>query len=711
MIARIRTHGPEALFYLLWSLALVGLRSSQVLSELDRFYDLEFTIMGQLALSVAHGTLDMSDPFALLASYQYMAFAPGTLVAQVLTLLFSVPLGANGFALIGSSVACEVAFLVAWIYCGRSMLSRRWVCLSLLPVLFAPWHAVQWQLMPFGNHSEFLVVPMVALAFHVRAVDIRWWHWLGLLAWVAAGVFLYRLNLASAAGLTLAALTVRESRRPTAALLVTAALACLVLVLLRQGPGLGFSGELVIQSWEQLSPMSLWTTVWDKVPQLAHPCWGMMTACEPITAPPGWNVVYKSILVGFAPVVLWVGYRHPATRTPAAFVFGWCVAAFLIPIVIQREGLALLPSRYFLATFYALLACGLVALGRGGTRLRVVVALGFVLLTVGGLDVARRHHHPEKWSANRQLDVLALGHRIGATSVYLDDMPYYERTLRARRDEPYVHNQATAHILDNDTLCCPGGDGLPPAVPHCLRPQAGLRWHDPLSRSWHELLPADGSSGVPPDMLPLAVFVGDTAWAGSYGLELLHGEEPVAGELEQWSDPGDGPGSARRWVRFVPDQPLIPDGRYLWRASPGHDALERLPYSDTEEVSFVVGEEFTTAIPSAPVLVSASASGARAGAGGCGWDGVHRVDLRIDVQPTGPGTPGQLHLFARADGASQRLPWRTALVPESYTAVHLTYLVRDDGGSAPPLCLHAVHVNAAGESSDPSEERCLPFVD
>ncbi len=711
MIARIRTHGPEILFYLLWSLALVGLRSSQVLSELDRIYDLEFTIMGRLALSVAHGTLDVSDPWALPASYQYMAFAPGTLVTQVLTLLFSVPFGANGFALIGSSVACEVAFLVAWIYCGRSMMSRRWVSLSLLPVLFAPWHAVQWQLMPFGNHSEFLVVPLVALAFYVRAVDIRWWHWLGLLAWVALGVFLYRLTLASAAGLALAALTVRGSRRPTAALLITATMACVALLVLRQGPGMGFSGELVIQSWERLSPMSLWATAWDKLPQLAHPCWGMMTACEPITAPPGWNVAYKSILAGFAPLVLWVGYRHPATRTPAAFVFGWCAAAFLIPIVIQREGLTLLPSRYFLATFYALLACGLVALGRGGTRLRVVVAVGFVLLTVGGLDVARRHHHPEKWSANRQLDVLALGHRIGATRIYLDDMPYYERTLRARRDEPYIHNQATTHILDNDTLCCPGGDGLLPAVPHCLRPQAGLRWHDPLSRSWHELHPADGSAGVPPNTLPLAVFVGDTAWAESYGLELMHGGEPVAGELEQWNEPGDGPFSARRWVRFVPDQPLIPDGRYLWSASPGPAALDRLPYSDIAEVSFVVGEEDPAAIPSAPVVASASASGVRAGAGECSWHGYHRVDLRIDVQPTAPGTPGQLHLFAGGEDVSQGQPWRTALVPESYSTVHLTYLVRGDGDARHPICLRAVHVNAAGESSAPSEERCFPYTD
>lgn len=439
------------LLYPVWIAGLLGLRVTQVLSEQHLFYDQEFTNMGRLALAVTDGTVQWTPVGPFVSEYMYGFFAPGTLVIQFLTLLLSVPLGPNGFALIGAGVVCEVLLLVTWIRCGRSMMSPWLVSLSVLPLLFAPWPAVQWQLMPFGNHTEFLWIPLVALLFFANASPRRWWHWALLALLVLAGLYLYRLTVASALGCVLAGWLALPRRWRIGTALAAAALVVVSAAgVFGRGWLLGFDAEVHRLDPGLLRPDRLLVILWDNVPQLAHSCWG--NRCQQFVAPAGWNVVYKAILMLLPVFAAVAGWLDPRSRPAVVYALGWCAAGLCIPALFDSSS-----GRYFVGLYYALLACGLVALGVARGKARIAVALCFAVLAVGGMDAARRHHRPELWADNRRLDALGVGQRLGVRSIELDAVPFYNRMLDEKRYNVFVGalpDPPPAHV----GICAPEHD-------------------------------------------------------------------------------------------------------------------------------------------------------------------------------------------------------------------------------------------------------------
>ena len=159
------------------------------------------------------GTLDpdwASSIDRFVYSTTYMSYGQGTMLTSLGTVALTPLLGSSNWALQATTIVAEalsvglVAILLA------RVLRFRWALLAVALWLFPPARALTWQLLPFGNHSEFLAVPVALAAFvTLRAPGDRakWEWWVpGLL--IVLGVFFYRLNLAAA--LAFLAVALRE---------------------------------------------------------------------------------------------------------------------------------------------------------------------------------------------------------------------------------------------------------------------------------------------------------------------------------------------------------------------------------------------------------------------------------------------------------------------------------------------------------------------
>lgn len=402
--------------------ALVVLRVSNLLSELDLLYDDEFTIMGRLALHVADGTFQWEGLKALVGEYQYGSFAPGTVVTQLTTLALSMFMGANGWALIASSILFELVLLLAWLWTAERLgLSPLAAALTTGPLFFAPWFAVTWQLLPFGNHSEYLWVPLLLLGLLAAPMDRRG-------AIVAAvvvvlGVFLYRLNVASVVGLLFAGALAASPVARKRGLIAVVVGVLGVLLLLGGDWALGFDYRMA--GFDGGGLLRLPRTMWDHVPQLAQRNWGEGFGHS--AAPRGWRTIHKIALFAL-PILALRAWRRPELRPALGFVLGWSITAFAVPAAFGES-----PDRYYLPGWYALVACGLVAWAAWEGRGRRVIAGALLLLTLGGMQETWRHHRPERWVANAQIDALALGQRLGVWYLERDDAPYYARILEEGR--------------------------------------------------------------------------------------------------------------------------------------------------------------------------------------------------------------------------------------------------------------------------------------
>jgi hypothetical protein len=422
-------------------LVLVAVRVALLLSILPELHQEEFTRLGRLALDLEDGTAVLWGPAAFRQAYQYGFHAEGTMATAIVTALLSLPLGANGWALYGSTIFFEV---VLALFAGVLLLKTTdwWLALiALLPLLHPPMLVATQQLSPSGNHTEFLWIPMaIALFLAVRDTQERpWWHWLAPAALLAAGVVLYRLNIACATGLLLAVLA-RGTRRT--ALLGVAALLLGVLAA-RQigGQAGGFGYMLDGLSFERLAPGPLADWAWTYVP-VTETRWG-----RPFR-------VCLAVLLGVGLVSL---IRPGRFRVPAGFALGWAGGVLGALILLDQP-----VYRYHVALLYAVLLCGWIGLASLPGWWRAAPAVALALLGLFGVSEQMTHQRPGAWSEHAAIDSLALGQRLGVYRIKVDQLPYYQRMLDEGRwnmavgvmpypleqDEEQVHEFPAGTVAD-----------------------------------------------------------------------------------------------------------------------------------------------------------------------------------------------------------------------------------------------------------------------
>ena len=196
---------------LLGVVLLLVLRGCQLLGLGPLLFDWEFVQLGRLAVEVDAGTTAVSDLWKNPSRYIYMPHAQGTLLPIGGAALISSFLGASIWALHATSVLPEALALgllltLIWRRTGSAGL----VALAGLGWMMAPRLAVIWHLYPFGNHTEFLWVPLAtALSLDLQPSSRRGRVGIALaqVAVIALGFVAYRGNLVTVGtfGLTLLA--------------------------------------------------------------------------------------------------------------------------------------------------------------------------------------------------------------------------------------------------------------------------------------------------------------------------------------------------------------------------------------------------------------------------------------------------------------------------------------------------------------------------
>lgn len=204
---------------------LAALRTMQLLSVAPMLHDVEWLQFANLAQVLASGRLDLLvNPQELFPHYTYMDFAQGTVAVGIVTWLLSPILGITSWTLQASSMLAE-ALAVAILAAPLVVVTpSRWkVALGLAPWILAPGFAVVWQMLPFGNHTELLWVPLgIALFLAWRPPEHRpLWQLALPLALLTAGTFCYRGVLTAVGALALCGLWSRSRRFGLWALAVT----------------------------------------------------------------------------------------------------------------------------------------------------------------------------------------------------------------------------------------------------------------------------------------------------------------------------------------------------------------------------------------------------------------------------------------------------------------------------------------------------------
>jgi hypothetical protein len=137
----------------------VVLRALELRTVAHLLYSPELFGLGSLAWDLHAGTFKSTSVFEFISTYQYMQFAQGTLVVQAAATLLGVAFGPNtwAFHFVGIAFEALTVALVATITVRAA--GPVLGAVVLLPWLLPPAFVVAWQLMPYGNHTEFLWVP------------------------------------------------------------------------------------------------------------------------------------------------------------------------------------------------------------------------------------------------------------------------------------------------------------------------------------------------------------------------------------------------------------------------------------------------------------------------------------------------------------------------------------------------------------------------
>lgn len=427
-------------------LAFALLRGGQLISIHTETFDHEFHALGTLALDLQHvppavdvlggaaecwhtpqGSPDAvfltdrwpADLGEIPATYRYGAAGNTTLITQGLHALLATVRGPSSKTLRLTSVLAEL-FLVGLLAAFLLRLAPAWaVVAGLLPWLLPMGFAVEWQLLPYANHTEFLWVPIGLLWLLHRARSGASPRSSWILAWGLglAGLVLY---LGSMSGLVAFALVGAATgkgwkERLTPVGVATAAWAC---VALWSDPSLG----VMVEGSPRLAPSALLgPAAWAEALERAYPM--SMTLPGPLAA------LKMEVLIGLGCLGALLSLRLPGTpRLLAGFALVWAGVAFLLATLVPHSA-----QRYYLPSYYGMLLCSTVLPVIWTGRLRLVAASLCLLLGLSGLTDNTARLRPADWEQTRSFDSLGLTARLGVLCARLDELPYYAVLLEEGR--------------------------------------------------------------------------------------------------------------------------------------------------------------------------------------------------------------------------------------------------------------------------------------
>lgn len=454
-------------------LALLVLRLVELRTLAHLLYAQELMGLGSLAWDLDHGGLTHDGTLAgFIATYQYNHFDQGTLVVQALFLGLSRLFGTTGFVFhcVGIGLEAVTVGCVAWL--GSRLAGPRslWAMGALL---FPPAFVVAWQLLPYGNHTDFLFIPALLGVLWLRAGQSGAVRLPVLFVLLVVGVVLYRMNAAAGVASVVAALALGGGARLRSGATVVAAglvaLACVFALHAVWPEGQGDGGLLPSVGFGRRGSVQ----------------WAFFGAPRNLWG--GWP--WRLALAVWAAGGLWVGARDPSLRPLVTYLATLAAGALAAPLLLAPPH-----PEYLLTGLYALLLLGMVGLATseeavGGFGRRVAIASAAVMLLAGLAD-ARWLADATTWETTRGFDGIAAHFELGIEDPDADEISSWAAMLASGRGSQATGVATSTHIeaacplqpgrLDPGPLRAADEDRCPGWSEGAL----GRRWMDLRAQGW-----------------------------------------------------------------------------------------------------------------------------------------------------------------------------------------------------------------------------------
>ena len=406
------------------------LRLLQVRSSAHILFHGEFAGIARLFRFLDQGTFAWRGIRAFVHETTYQWFAQGTSFLQVVAWLLEPVFGRTLWAHWGAAALLEALAVLLFAATVHRLAGPGLALLGGLALALPPNAVLAWNLQPYGNHNEFLWVPL-GIAFWLAGRDPmrrRGWQWVAPVALLAAGLVLYRANVFVLAAAAVAIAWPERARlaRSAGFLAATVALAAGLFAFLGLTPwgtstegGLGSFPDPRIAASGALHGLSV---AWH----------GELPAFAPTR---GLAYLHRLVLLGavVGAGLAALGRRGSEPRSRVAlFAAGWGVLALAAPALSDHA-----IGRYFVPGWCAAMLALVSLLAAVRPVRRAVVGVLVVGVLAGGVAAAR-WIDAATWDRTEQLDGIALWFELEVNTVDLDELPFYERIITEGRGSPYV---------------------------------------------------------------------------------------------------------------------------------------------------------------------------------------------------------------------------------------------------------------------------------
>ncbi len=440
----------------------LALHAAMLRSVAAQLYSGEAAGVGRLQWELTQGTFAWDGLARFVLDHTYQYFAQGTAALQAVAFLLSPLLGHTLVAQHAAALVLQACGVMAFAAALLRVTSPGVAALGALVLVLPPTFVATFGLMPYGNHTEFLWVPLL-LALAVAAPPERrtWPAAAALGAFMALGQVLYRLDgLASVAALVV--LAWGRDRRSWGIALLAGASGLLVSALAFRPLGLSPLG---------MNPEALGSFPSPR-PQLdallANLTFALQRGIPTLPLGPDGGALHRGLLLvaaGLAAAAWRPGSPGPH-RDLSRFASLWAALALAAPVVTNNPF-----PRYFVHAFVALSLCLVLQLGGPRAGLRRAALAAVVLLALAGAVRAVPFVAPSTW--DRPMPDHALWFALEVDALDADEQPFYARILREGRGSPWVGR--SSHHSSN---LCPRWPGTGPEAPaptadHCAGWQPG----------------------------------------------------------------------------------------------------------------------------------------------------------------------------------------------------------------------------------------------
>ncbi|KKR86433.1 MAG: hypothetical protein UU48_C0004G0036 [Candidatus Uhrbacteria bacterium GW2011_GWF2_41_16] len=421
---------------------LVMLRVLQLLSYAPMLYGWEFAQFGQLAFDISQGHVDPAPSIgAFLARYQYGSFAQGTLVPVFGAVVFSwLGFGPTIWALHAVAITSEVFTFVLVLVFVTNQIKNKTLCLLAAALwIFGSTFTTAWQLMPYGNHTGFLWIPILLVIFLIKDPNERpWFEWVYPMVIVAIGYMMYRLNLAAILAFG-GVLFLHPGQRAKTGGIVSVLFGLLIAIFTLWALGLLGNTNASLDHRRSLLPWInpanmknelpfVWVKLWWLLPTAPQELGGM------------WQTAYKTILLASIPIGLVLSFGKTGSKNILRFPILWACFA-LIPLMISDVYV----QRYYLNGYYALILgwIGILANIHFSNIRPVIVACAVFLIGCGIWDNAAMVR-PEGFVTSLHYDGFRLWRLLGLHDIDPDEIPFYNRLMKEGNVNQWIMAASTS---------------------------------------------------------------------------------------------------------------------------------------------------------------------------------------------------------------------------------------------------------------------------